>query len=138
MILTGCRRCDDTPLSPVTFGPGEWPPALWRPYSNESPFNTPIPPDAKPHPNSDSIIARILNNGKRPGNLIANVDGNSGEPTYYIQPNDPSYYLERTMKIWDSFPFEGTKIQIPLGARVEKDSAAATAINQVFEIQVAP
>ncbi len=42
---------------------GATPPAArrraWRPFSNKSPFNTPIPPEAPVHPNSAAIIRNL-------------------------------------------------------------------------------
>jgi hypothetical protein len=35
-------------------------PGTWRPFSDDSPWNTPIPPDATPHALSDIIIATLV------------------------------------------------------------------------------
>jgi hypothetical protein len=35
-------------------------PGTWRPFSDDSPWNTPIPPDAVGHPDSDGIMATVV------------------------------------------------------------------------------
>lgn len=112
------------------FGPGNWPPASLRPYADTSPFNTPIPLNPPVHPDSDAIIQRVMGDLaaiKQPANFIINVDGNSGEPTYYAQLDDPEYTLQSTLsdevqgqdKGWGVCPLDGLKLRIPRGAKVE-------------------
>jgi hypothetical protein len=39
-------------------------PGSWRPFGDDSPWNTPIPEDAIPHPNSDKIIATMVSEAR--------------------------------------------------------------------------
>ena len=86
------------------LGSGIFPSACWRPYADASPFNTPLPSQLAPSqlaPNSAAIIQHVLNTAaiKQPSNLVANVDGTSGWPTYYShlsQNTDPAYRVHCT------------------------------------------
>jgi hypothetical protein len=116
------RTC--TPGPP--YGQGNWPPApYWRPYHDQSPFNDLIDSGIRELPNSAVMIQRLLANPqKHPANLVANVDGHSGEPTYYSRDSDPEYTLRCTMLVWGSCPIDGLKIKVPPGAFVEGNTPA--------------
>jgi hypothetical protein len=135
MLLTACtgnggggeappprRTCSPGP----PYGQGNWPPApCWRPYHDKSPFNEPINSVIRELPNSAAMIQRLLANPiKHPANMIVNVDGHSGEPTYYARASDPEYTLHCTMLVWGTCPIEGHKVKIPPGAFVENNIPA--------------
>jgi hypothetical protein len=99
------------------FGVGSWPAASWRPYAADSPFNTsaigqPV------HPNSQSIVDKVLSLGNI-GNLVAgNADTASdwGHPTYYAQPSDPVFRLDWTGG-GPGAAIDGMQIRIPNAAQ---------------------
>ena len=100
------------------FGAGSWPPGCWRPYADSSPFNRPIPQGAPTVPNSAAIVDRIrgdLSQRDRPANLMANVRGNAGEPTYYSTAADPVFTLRCGPPNWPC-PLDGRQIRVPAGA----------------------
>nr|MDQ5808996.1 NUDIX domain-containing protein [Actinomycetota bacterium] len=101
-----------------TFKVGSWPGGCWRPYSDSSPFNRPIPVGAPSHPNSDAIVRRTLSFGPL-GHLLAG-DADTSEdwnhPTYYSQPDDPIFTLH-CYEDWGECDIEGHQIRIPDAAR---------------------
>ena len=119
------------------FGPGNWPPATWRPYADSSPFNKPLPADPKIAASSSRIVDRIIDNvpygtsnggiarDNRPNHLVVHKDGSSGEPTYYSRPTDPLFTLHCTYTRWGVCPLEGRQVRIPVGAQTEGNQAAA-------------
>jgi hypothetical protein len=121
-----------------TFAPGNWPSVCWRPYRDDSPWNTPLPPSPRLASNSNAIVGRILGDmsaENQPNNLTVHVDGTSGEPTYYAQPSDPEYTLRCTMTRWGTCPLDGLTVRIPVGAatengRVAKETNSDAYINQ--------
>ena len=98
------------------FGAGSWPGADWRPYASSSPFNQPIPDAPAVHPRSAQIVQKILSWGL-PGTLTAGAAGSSsdyGHPTYYAQPDDPTYTLRST---YTSPAIDGRRIPVPSDAQ---------------------
>lgn len=143
-----------------SFGPGSWPPGCWRPYADTSPFNRTLPANPPIHPNSSAIMARIqgdISQYDYPQNLVANVDGNTGEPTYYPRSTDPEFVIHCTAP-WGTCVLEGLRVRIPAGAQVEhgvaadprlpmndRNDAHLTAVNQdngweydLWQVQVNP
>jgi hypothetical protein len=93
-----------------SFGVGRWPPGCWRPYGNRSPFNRPIPPNARISPESDAIVNYIATHGwafnpDRHGNFT--IDDRGSRPVYWSTRSDPvvtvrcvgRYTCERNMRV---------------------------------------
>src|SRR4051794_11047052 len=94
----GCNGPSEDPgaETPCWKGPTsaeKWPPTCWRPYANDSPFNTPIRENPQTLSNSGQIVDRILGKvdpipaipqGLRVGNIEAPQSGHGGEPTYWL------------------------------------------------------
>ncbi|HEX2086428.1 MAG TPA: hypothetical protein VHF89_12150 [Solirubrobacteraceae bacterium] len=100
------------------FRVGAWPSGCWRPYSDDSPFNQPIPAGAPSHPNSDAIVRRTLGFGQL-GHLIAGDSGTDDDynhPTYYSTPEDPVFTLH-CYEDWGTCDIEGHQIRIPDAAK---------------------
>jgi len=95
------------------FGVGNWPPACWRPYSNTSPFNVPIPPNPKLNPRSAQIVQRLLERGppvpERAG--ISQSGEDFDKPLYWARTTDP------LLTVHGSAPVEGDRIHVPTGAK---------------------
>jgi hypothetical protein len=122
-IVTRVQLAPDCPLVEGTFGPGNWPSACWRPYSDSSPFNRPIGPDPKIAPNSDRVVARMLGFGPLQHLLLgeAGKPRDHSHPTYWSQPDDPWFTLH-CLKRWGRCQLEGERIQIPDEAMVPTGS----------------
>lgn len=123
-----------TPLAPVVsavdelpglcsailtrFVAGKRPPACWRPYSDDSPFNRRIPSNPRLLANSDAVVSRMLGFGKLE-NMGAGDGGTGfdyGVPTYFATASDPEFTLHCT-EPWGRCPIEGMKINVPDEAR---------------------
>lgn len=113
------------------YGRGTWPPACWRPYAANSPFNTPVPPDATPVTNSAAIVRRLTTvrtndpNGGIPtlgyvNNLVVHDDGTAGEPTYYARDGDPTFPVvcaDTEFPTRDALcPLQRKTLRVPAGA----------------------
>lgn len=116
-----------------SFGAGSWPPACWRPYGRHSPFNTPIPANARLSPESGAIVNYIASHNwafspDRRGNFT--IDDRGSRPVYWSNRNDPvvtvrcagRYSCERNMRM-----------HVPLGALPQQQSDAhMTIIDQAL------
>lgn len=100
------------------FSATNLPNECWRPYSDDSPFNKPIPGGARVHPRSAEIVRRVLGFGQVQ-NMVAGEAGTENDwwhPTYYSQPGDPVFKLHCT-ESWGRCSIEGHEIRIPDAAR---------------------
>jgi hypothetical protein len=113
---SGLARCGSS--GPTNFGVDRWPASCWRPYSDSSPFNRPIPASPRLAPRSSSIVNRVLGFGKVQDLDVgtAGTENDWGHPTYYSQPTDPVFTLHCTER-WGTCPVEGHKVRIPEAAR---------------------
>jgi hypothetical protein len=121
----------DCPQLFGSFGVGRWPPACWRPYGSRSPFNAPIPINARVSPESDAIVNYITThhwafNPDRRGNFT--IDDRGSRPVYWSNRNDPVV----TVRCTGSYSCErNLRVHIPPGARPEQQSDAhMTVIDQ--------
>lgn len=111
-------RAPQAPTSYHGFGAGAWPPAQWRPYADDSPFNRPIGPDDTVHPGSAAMVRRVLG-WSRPANLLAGVADTPSDydrPIYFARATDPQYELAPT-RPWGPNPISGERIRVPAAAR---------------------
>ena len=110
---------------------GGWPAACWRPFSSRSPFNTPLPANPRPAPNSKDVIDRIVTDLSR-YNFVANLavgeDGSGGEPTYYARPTDPAFRIRCT-----NGPCVRGIVRIPAGAGREMNTDQHMAVVDPIE-----
>jgi hypothetical protein len=105
------REC---PKREGPFGPGDWPSACWRPYSDSSPFNRPLPRRPRVDPRSRAIVARLAGFGG-PQNILVGEPGTAQDyshPVYWSQPGDPWFTIHCTQP-WGRCALEGRRIQIP-------------------------
>jgi|SRR5579859_1000879 len=67
-------------------------PDVWRPFSNTSPWNVPIPPDAQVDPNSPAMIAQLLTSSDP--RIGIDLEG----PTiWYADNSTPRYFVQCTL-----------------------------------------
>jgi List-Bact-rpt repeat protein len=115
---------DFTPNCPSAagFGPGNWPPSCWRPYStagaSTSPFNRVISESPSVEPASAAIVNGIV--GARPQEIVAAPGDlrDGGVPIYWAQPGDPMMTLHcNPPPDWDPCPIEGMQVRVPVEAQ---------------------
>ena len=101
------------------FRAGVWPGGCWRPYSDASPFNQPLPAKPRVATDSDRVVARLLGFGRIQDVTAgyADTDEDYGHPTYYSQQRDPRYRLHCYEASWGTCPIEGRLIKVPGAAR---------------------
>lgn len=117
---------------------GHWPPACWRPYGPESPFNRTIPARPRLAPESTAIVRRMASRGWhftdsgargrfefQAANPDSPYDGST--PIYWSQPSDPSATIHCT-KLWGRCPLEGIRVKIPARARAAASSDGHMAV----------
>jgi hypothetical protein len=99
------------------YGPGNWPGACWRPYSDSSPFNRRIPSGAPNAPHSDAIVDRLTGFGE-PDSLASHRTGADDwyHPIYFSKPSDPEFTIHCAAD-WGTCEGEGEKVRIPDEAR---------------------
>jgi hypothetical protein len=98
-----------------------WPPACWRPYGPNSPFNTPIPLHPNVAPESGAVIGYMLANhwGFESYNGRFVMQNSGSRPVYWSSPHDP---LVRVICRGGFTCQPGMVLRIPPGARPDSNS----------------
>jgi hypothetical protein len=117
--LPGVSPCE------ALFDATNLPPACWRPYSDASPFNTPIPATEQAASDSQAIVERWMSfwaddHSYSPGFGVGYADTSEDydHPIYFSKPTDPTYTVHCTESAsWGPCAIEGAKVHIPSGAR---------------------
>lgn len=107
------------------FGSANLPGACWRPYSDSSPFNTPVGSNPRLARNSAQIVRRLVGFGLGPSPQQGGNAGTSEDwrhPIYFSEPDDPRFRLHFRdywgITTWGTSPaIEGMRIRIPDAAR---------------------
>jgi hypothetical protein len=110
------------------FGADKFPAACWRPYADDSPFNTALPKSPRLVGNSAQIVQRILGDisvTNKPANLLANDAGLVGEPTVYTRSGAgyPLLTLD-CVEFGGACTIDGRQVPVPPGIRIEAGAAA--------------
>jgi hypothetical protein len=101
------------------FGIGNWPGPCWRPYSDASPFNRPLPADPPLAPNSTQVVERVATWGRPDDKYLApgsEQQTDYGHPYYFSRPSDPKFTVHCAAD-WGKCPIEGETVHIPDRAR---------------------
>lgn len=101
-----------------TFASGNLPRGCFRPYAASSPFNRPIPANARVDDRSAQMVGRVLGFGtlQHLEAGLADTPDDFGHPTYYSKLLDPLFTV-RCTENWGVCPIEGQRIRIPDAAR---------------------
>jgi len=98
----------------ATFAAGAGPPACWRPYADDSPFNRRISASPELSPRSADYVAQLTRIGP-PDAIATGTAGTVNDwahPTYYSLPTDPLYTLDCT-ESWGTCAIEGMRVRVP-------------------------
>ncbi len=87
----------------------------WRPFSDDSPWNTPIAPDAAVYPDSDALIEHLANSSQWPG-LGINIHPWS-VPVYWVDDSVPLVDVSTPL----SNQGKNVTLQIPIPEEAEPD-----------------
>lgn len=119
-----CQRGVNVKNGWGTFRTGKWPSACWRPYSNTSFFNTPLPPHPRLLRNSSAMIAKILSMGDiKPLKTNPAPGDDYYHPYFFSRSSDPIYTI-RCNKHSSNCPIEGRRVRIPASAEPASGSDA--------------
>jgi hypothetical protein len=119
---TAAERRPSHPIADVacglgSFGTGRWPTACWRPYGDDSPFNTRVPDDPRLVPGSDRMVEAMLGMGPVADLVVAPDTGSDWyHPVYFSSRTDPVHTLHCT-RDWGTCEVEGHRVRVPDGVR---------------------
>ena len=116
--VTGSRAAAPACPGPrAAFGPGNHPPACWRPYAATSPFNRVVPAGPRLAANSGAVVSRLTGWGPPQALLAGHADTRSDyfHPLYWSQPGDPVFTVHCVR--FSGCPIEGRHVRIPDAAR---------------------
>jgi hypothetical protein len=117
-VKPGEEGIGDTCVSIAAIAQANWAPSCWRPYSNSSPWNQPVSPNAPSSADSAAVVQRLTSWGPVQNLVGGNSESGSDyyHPVYFATTSDPAYTLEPT-RPWGSSPIAGATIPIPAAAR---------------------
>src|SRR5690349_23869435 len=84
---TSTTTCGET-VDPLTFTAASPPPACWRPYRPESPFNLEIPHGTEEIEGSKEISRKLADGGAIGPIPAGDPERDFGIATYHSQPSD--------------------------------------------------
>ena len=96
-----------------TFSATSLPSGCWRPFSDGSFMNTPLPPDPRLVPNSSAMVSRILSFGELAQIFVNEPENDYYHPYFFSKPSDPLYTVN---SIRPGGP-DGIRVRIPAEAR---------------------
>lgn len=105
-------------FSVTTLAAGARPPACWRPYGDNTPFNRMISASATLHPNSANIVSYMTQgNTRAPAKMVANNGGyDYNHANYFAKSTDPLYTIN-CREPWGTCEPQGKQYRIPAQAK---------------------
>jgi hypothetical protein len=118
-----------------SFSTGHWPPSCWRPYGSRSPFNTPIPANARLASDSPAISNYIRSHHwsfESDGSGRFVIDAGGSRPVYWSQKSDPLV----TVICQEYCRQRRVRLHIPKGAQPQHQSDGhMTVVNQAAGLE---
>jgi len=112
---TSSTTTSSTTTSTTTTGGGTTNPGTaWRPFSADSPWNTPIDANAKVDPNSAALVSDFATSSPWPFFTI-NIQSYS-VPVYYVDGSTPPQTVRATVVGGQGFETGSAQVPIPVGA----------------------
>jgi hypothetical protein len=112
---TSTTTCGET-VNPVSFTAESPPPACWRPYRPESPFNLRIPKNATELEGSQEISGKLVDAGTIGPIPAGDPERDFGIATYHAQPGDPTKTVTCIEDFGGTCDLEGVEVPMPQGA----------------------
>lgn len=112
---TPTATCDDR-VDPTAFSAAEPPPACWRPYRPESPFNLEIHKGAKALEDSGDVAGKLVESGVIGPIPAGDPERDFGIATYHAQPGDETKTVTCIEDFGGACDLEGVKVPMPPGA----------------------
>ncbi len=112
---TSTTTCNNT-VDPVTFSAENPPPACWRPYRRESPFNLKVPRGTDPLTGSEEISGKLVESGPIGPIPAGDPERDFGIATYHTQPGDPTKTVTCVEDYGGQCDLEGVEVPMPPGA----------------------
>ena len=106
--------------------------AVWRPFADNSPFNTRIAAGPALDPNSSAMVDRATRTSALHANLVA-----YGVPIASASSSSPTYQVTCTMG-WGTCPFSGRSMPIPTGVTPSPGSDGAPPTRPAFASRAHP
>lgn len=112
---TSTTTCGET-VDPLTFKAGSAPPACWRPYRPESPFNVAIPAGEDALEDSEDVSGKLVAAGTIGPIPAGDPERDFGIATYHTQPGDPLKTVTCIEDFGGECALDGTEVPMPRGA----------------------
>jgi hypothetical protein len=110
-------RVAESPDGPF-HSPDRLPPASWRPFAEDSPWNTRIPEQPQLHPSSSLIVQRLLEAGTVAPLQVGDADTEKDfeHAVYYADRSDPLFTVSGGSND-KRYGIDGKRVRLPDGAR---------------------
>ena len=114
----GDTRTPPTSRSGDFHSPDGFPPASWRPWADDSPWNQRIPENARLDPRSGDYVQRMLEPGPLEPLVVGKADTSSdfAHAIYYADSSDPLYRIEGGSRT-EPYAIDGKQVRLPKGAK---------------------
>jgi hypothetical protein len=123
VLVTGSPRPRDSNCG--------WPAGCWRPYSDSSPFNRPLPPNPHVLGNSAAIVRGIADHPDKVTVGNSDTGWDYSHPVYFSRPGDPEFTLHCYESSWGRCSIEGATVRVPERARPARgDDAHMTIVDR--------
>jgi hypothetical protein len=98
--------------------PDRMPPASWRPFADDSPWNAPVPEQPQLHANSSLIVQRLLEAGTVAPLQVGDADTEKDfeHPVYFADRSDPLYTVSGGSDD-ERYGIDGKRVRLPDGAK---------------------
>jgi hypothetical protein len=98
--------------------PDRLPPASWRPFAGDSPWNQRIPRNPRIEPNSTQLVNRLLEAGEVQPQRVGTADTATdfAHAVYFADRSDPIYTVRGGSRL-EPYRIDGERVRLPDGAR---------------------
>jgi hypothetical protein len=115
--LAGCSSSNNSTAADF-HSPDKLPPASWRPFTADSPWNRRIPANPRIDPRSARYVKRLLGAGPVTPLRVGDADTRRdfAHAIYFADDSDPLYAIRGGSRI-EPYRIDGEHVRLPAGAR---------------------